>query len=269
MATMEEQYRGACTETGSEVNEDIARCLAESTEGVVDLRGKGSLRPLLKPCRVTDQDLPALVQVLGNNTSVTDLSLAYQPITDAGCTTLAQLVEKNTTIQKLSLRSNSFGPAGAEQLAAALQLNTSIKSLGLNGCIIERAGGMAVAATLQINSVLEELDLGNTSIDIPCLIALTTVLNANTTLTTLNIDRPLIKSTQEESIVHFAHCLRVNTGLKSLSLKKVVSPVMKPASFVVTRGERKTRTTRQINSEALAEVEMDQSNVVCPAGLPS
>eukprot|EP00051_Salpingoeca_urceolata_P018972 m.271131 g.271131 ORF g.271131 m.271131 type:complete len:143 (+) comp19319_c0_seq4:88-516(+) len=142
MATMEEQYRGACTETGSEVNEDIARCLAESTEGVVDLRGKGSLRPLLKPCRVTDQDLPALVQVLGNNTSVTDLSLAYQPITDAGCTTLAQLVEKNTTIQKLSLRSNSFGPAGAEQLAAALQVRFLCCLAEISGHLVFDAAGL-------------------------------------------------------------------------------------------------------------------------------
>eukprot|EP00051_Salpingoeca_urceolata_P018968 m.271113 g.271113 ORF g.271113 m.271113 type:complete len:130 (+) comp19319_c0_seq1:280-669(+) len=101
-----------------------------------------SLRPLLKPCRVTDQDLPALVQVLGNNTSVTDLSLAYQPITDAGCTTLAQLVEKNTTIQKLSLRSNSFGPAGAEQLAAALQVRFLCCLAEISGHLVFDAAGL-------------------------------------------------------------------------------------------------------------------------------
>eukprot|EP00118_Oscarella_pearsei_P007223 m.34649 g.34649 ORF g.34649 m.34649 type:complete len:98 (+) comp32003_c0_seq1:776-1069(+) len=49
---------------------------------------------------------------------------------------------------------------------------------------------------------------------------MSTVLHQNNTLQCLNMNRPVMHSTQEESTVHIAEMLKVNTGLREIHLQK-------------------------------------------------
>ena len=52
------------------------------------------------------------------------------------------------------------------------------------------------------------------------MIAFTTVLNYNSTLKALCMNRPLLFSQQEETTIHFAKMLKVNSTLTELHLQK-------------------------------------------------
>ena len=101
-----------------------------------------------------------------------------------------------------------------------LQTNGTLKSLKIAGNKIDKKGGMALAESLQINSTLEILDCGDCDLEVDSLIALATVLLANTSVKSLCVDRPLIRSVQEEPLVHYGEMLRVNMTLEDLSMEK-------------------------------------------------
>ena len=56
-------------------------------------------------------------------------------------------------------------------------------------------------------------------IELDSIIAFATVLNYNETLQGLNLDRPVLRTLGEEPTVHISKMLRVNSSLRSISLK--------------------------------------------------
>ncbi|RMX38058.1 hypothetical protein pdam_00003096 [Pocillopora damicornis] len=145
-------------------------------------------------------------------------------LTDEDASILYKTLRSNTfetvCLQWLVLSYNDIGPAGGEAIAKGLQVNETLGKLRLNGNKIKNKGGMAIAGALQVNTMLEELDLGETDQEIESIIAMTTVLNLNNTLKSVNLNRPVLFTRQEETTVHVAKMLKVNsnTPLEVLNL---------------------------------------------------
>ncbi|XP_030842798.1 leucine-rich repeat-containing protein 34 isoform X1 [Strongylocentrotus purpuratus] len=175
---------------------------------------------LLTDKMLQDEDAYVLLKVLANNTYVTGLDMRYNQITDKGAEHIAELLKETCALKRLSLMCNDLGPEGGAIIANGLQLNETLQELKLNGNKIGNKGGMALAGVLQVNTALQSLDLGDTDQDTQSMIAFTTVLNYNSTLKALCMNRPLLFSQQEETTIHFAKMLKVNSTLTELHLQK-------------------------------------------------
>ncbi|XP_052212877.1 leucine-rich repeat-containing protein 34-like isoform X2 [Dreissena polymorpha] len=220
------RYDAVCQELGVAPNPYFIKMFErEKEESVFEIRDRMHLylagnNKLLTDKRLVDKDCVALFKLLQNNVFVTSLDLRYNNITDEGIKSIAKLLEENSVLEELNLMCNDFGKDGAETLAKALQRNTGLRSLRVNGNKIGNRGGMYFAQMLQINATLRALDLADTDLTTESLIALTTVVNNNRSLKSLNVNRPILFSEQEECTVHFAKMLKVNSTLEELHLQK-------------------------------------------------
>lgn len=170
--------------------------------------------------RVEDGDVDALCLTLAKNPAVVRLDLRYNRIKDAGARRLANFLKESKTLEELVVSCNDIGPQGGAAIGESLVDNTSLKRLRINGNKIDNKGGMAFAAALQGNRTLRSLDLGDTDQRTESVVALTTVLNHNDALLMLNLNNPLLFSQEEETTVHIANMLKVNSGLKEIHLQK-------------------------------------------------
>ncbi|NXD19346.1 LRC34 protein, partial [Spelaeornis formosus] len=218
-------YVQACQNLSRPENPFIAHVLQEAdkndeitTKGItLKLAGNNHLVPVP---RVTDDDLGALVSVLGQAAFITGLDLAYNLLTDAGAKTMATFLQENSTLQYLNLMFNDIGASGAELIAGALHSNQSLVHLRMTGNKIGNQGGMFFASMLKINSTLEKLDLGDCDVGLQCLVATAVALTQNKSLKAINLNRPLLSSQQEETTFHIARMLRSNSSLVELHLGK-------------------------------------------------
>ncbi|XP_029472397.1 leucine-rich repeat-containing protein 34 isoform X5 [Rhinatrema bivittatum] len=183
----------------------------------IKMAGNNRLVPVQQ---VTDKDVLVLTHVLRNNKSITGLDLRYNRLTDSGAEHVGKLIQEAPALRYLNLMFNDIGTKGAEILAKSLHRNEALKHLKITGNKIGSTGGMYFASMLQINSTLEELDLGDCDLGTQSLIALATILNQNQVIKSINLNRPLLYSQQEETTVHIALMLKVNHGLKELHLSK-------------------------------------------------
>ncbi|OWF43081.1 leucine-rich repeat-containing protein 34-like isoform X2 [Mizuhopecten yessoensis] len=220
------RYEAVCTELGIEPNPYVTLMFdKEKEEAVFEFKESMDLylagnNKLLTDKRLVDSDAEALYKTLCNNTYVDGLDLRYNNLTSVGAKHIAKLLEETVTLKYLNLMCNDIESEGAEAIAKALHKNESLRVLRLNGNKIGNRGGMCFAQMLQVNKILEALDLGDTDMTIEAVIALPTVLFRNSTLKALNVNRPLIFSCQEETTVHFAKMLKVNTSIEELHLQK-------------------------------------------------
>ncbi|XP_071506837.1 leucine-rich repeat-containing protein 34-like [Diadema antillarum] len=175
---------------------------------------------LLTDKKLQDEDAMVLLKTLVNNTFVTGLDMRYNQLTDQGAAHMAELLKETCCLKRLSLMCNDVGPEGAVHIANGLQVNETLQELKLNGNKIGNKGGMALAGMLQVNTALQSLDIGDSDQDTQSMIAFATVLNYNSTLRALCINRPLLFSQQEETTIHFAKMLKVNSTLTELHLQK-------------------------------------------------
>ncbi|KAJ8021982.1 Leucine-rich repeat-containing protein 34 [Holothuria leucospilota] len=175
---------------------------------------------LLTDTRLTDADAFHLYKTLVNNTYVVSLDLRYNDLTDNGAIHISKLLEETCALKYLSLMSNYLGAEGIKLIAQGLQMNDTLISLKLNGNKFGNKGGMALAGALQVNKTLEDLDIGDTDQDTQSMIAFSTVLNYNASLKSFCINRPLLFSQQEETTIHYAKMLKVNSTLTELHLQK-------------------------------------------------
>ncbi|NXR40678.1 LRC34 protein, partial [Zosterops hypoxanthus] len=218
-------YVQACRDLSQPENPFVARVLQEadkngeiSTKGMtLKLAGNNHLVPVP---RVTDDDIAALVPVLYQAAFVTGLDLAYNLLTDAGAQIIAAFLQGNSSLRYLNLMFNDIGTSGAELIAEALHSNQSLVHLRMTGNKIGNQGGMFFASMLRINSTLEKLDLGDCDLGLHCLIATSIALTQNKSLKAINLNRPLLSSQQEETTVHVARMLRINSSLVELHLGK-------------------------------------------------
>lgn len=225
------RYDAVCTELGVTPNPYIVKMLEKEKEETVLMKKRGEFKEnmhlylagnnqLLTDKRLVDQDMLILYKTLQNNLYVTSLDLRFNNITDEGAKHLAKLIEESASIREINLMSNDIGPEGGEILARALQTNESLKALRLTGNKIGNRGGMALAQMLQVNTSLEALDVADCDLTIESVIALSTVLHQNKTLKALNVNRPILFTQQEETTVHYAKMLKVNTTLEEIHLQK-------------------------------------------------
>ncbi|TRZ17377.1 hypothetical protein HGM15179_009736 [Zosterops borbonicus] len=202
-------YAQACRDLSQPENPFVARVLQEadkngeiSTKGMtLKLAGNNHLAPVP---RVTDDDIAALVPVLYQAAFVTG------KVFPCG----------NSSLRYLNLMFNDIGTSGAELIAEALHSNQSLVHLRMTGNKIGNQGGMFFASMLRINSTLEKLDLGDCDLGLHCLISTSIALTQNKSLKAINLNRPLLSSQQEETTVHVAWMLRINSSLVELHLGK-------------------------------------------------
>lgn len=72
---------------------------------------------------------------------------------------------------------------------------------------------------VQLNQSLKTLQLANCDLNLSTLVALSTSLANNSSLTSLNLDRPILSSKQEENADHFSRVLGYHPTLQELSLR--------------------------------------------------
>ncbi|KAM9031556.1 leucine-rich repeat-containing protein 34 [Sarcophilus harrisii] len=170
--------------------------------------------------RLTDKDFEVLIYSIKPYTNITGLDVRYNLITDYGAHHVVKLLEDIQNITYLNLMFNDIETEGGEMIAKALHRNTTLKYLRMTGNKIGNKGGMFFATMLQINSSLEKLDLGDCDLEMQSLIALATVLTKNTSIKGINLNRPLLKSEEEESTVHIGNMLQINSSIIEIHLCK-------------------------------------------------
>jgi Leucine-rich repeat (LRR) protein len=76
--------------------------------------------------------LHPVLQELGRNTTVTELSIRYSVLSLESVQLLKSMLRQNTALQSLNLTSSALGSTGLAETAPALYRNTSIKTLDLS-----------------------------------------------------------------------------------------------------------------------------------------
>ncbi|EDQ87376.1 uncharacterized protein MONBRDRAFT_33462 [Monosiga brevicollis MX1] len=215
-----ELYQLACEFYHLTPLEAFTSARLDTASRTLRLRGKGSLQPNLPPIQINDEHCQALGKALRDDTSVTVLDLRYNAITDKGAEALAEMLEMNRTIKTLLLDGNDIQAEGAGHLALAFQMNETVQRLGLSHNRLGSEGNLALANMLQVNHKLTALNVAQTDNDITSCIAYFTVLRTHPSLQEVNLSRPNLFSTQEETAVHAAEMLLDNTVLKTVVLQK-------------------------------------------------
>jgi len=179
--------------------------------------------------RLEDADIEALVSALRSNPGmyVKELDFSWNNIRDQGVAEICQFIKEDDQISSLNIAYNEITEEGATLMAEALMINRSLHHLILSGNKVGDKGGLALAEMMKKNYALRTAELGNMDLGHKTLTMIGSVLvndeasgmASESNLVTLNIDRPVLFSCQEESIEHIAMGLKLNTTLRSLSLK--------------------------------------------------
>ncbi|KAK2188825.1 hypothetical protein NP493_122g02020 [Ridgeia piscesae] len=170
--------------------------------------------------RLDDLDMVLLYKTLCEDPCVVSLDLRYNHITDDGCKYLGLLLAETTTLKELNLMGNFLTDDGARYITKGLYNNSSLLSLQASCNEMGNIGGMYFAECIQLNGTLRELDIGDTDLGTESAIAIATVLNFNKSLKALNVNRPILTSCQEETTVHYARMLVMNSNLEELHMMK-------------------------------------------------
>lgn len=173
--------------------------------------------------RISDEALLSICFTLESYAAfMQHIDLRYNHLSCAGVVTLSsKLLSEAVNLKTLNLQANSIGPRGAESLSNSLTNHQALLYVNLNGNVIEKRGAIHVIKFVLTCPTLIELDVGNNQINHDGIIAITTALNrANFTLETLNIENPTFNSVMQETAIHLAKMLAINTSLQKLSLKK-------------------------------------------------
>jgi Ran GTPase-activating protein (RanGAP) involved in mRNA processing and transport len=125
-------------------------------------------------------------------------------------------------IEELHLGGNRIGPESCKLLCSALTQHAApLRWLDLSGNPLRVAGGHAVADLLaHAQCPLVYLNVGNTELEIENVIAIATALRENTTLVEIHLDKPIVRTKEEEAVQHIGKMLQVNETLRVLSLNK-------------------------------------------------
>ncbi|GLE08423.1 hypothetical protein PINS_up019606 [Pythium insidiosum] len=171
-----------------------------------------------------------------------------------------------SAIEELNLSYNRLGAESCQLLCASLQENAAspLRRLHLSGNPLRVGGGRAIAALLATPTCrLEELQLANTELEVENLIAIATALRSNGSLHTLNLDNPVVRSTEEEAIQHIGKMLQVNDTLRALSLGKHQltdprragaggAPAGQPRAAVALAARQPHRSHRRVRARSAA-----------------
>eukprot|EP00960_Hanusia_phi_P044871 756872-Hanusia_phi.AAC.10 len=173
------------------------------------------------PTRLDDGDLEALLKGMrkAGDVALREFDLSWNVISDHGIGILMDYLREFDNVIALRLSHNNFGIEGAKRIAEAINDCQSLSHLFLDGNKIEDRGGLILVEKLARNTSLRTISLGCMDLGHQTFTMLGKVLTQNNSITTLNIDRPILFSCQEESIYHLASGLKLNKTLRSLSIK--------------------------------------------------
>jgi hypothetical protein len=181
---------------------------------------KGNSREMYNN-RLHDKDVECIVMALeaSSHSLITTLVLPWNRLTDVGCMCIVEYLKGENSISRLDLSYNDIGEEGGKAVAGLLKSNKTLAHLALNGNKVGDKGGLMMAQALCENTTLRTAELSNMELGHQTLGMMGIALSKNQSLLVLNIDRPCLFSCQEEAIEHLGMGLRVNTSLRSLSLK--------------------------------------------------
>ena len=154
-------------------------------------------------------------EVVGANSSLTNLDLRLNRTDYAGAKSLSQALTANSSLTNLDLRENSIGDTGAKFLSQALTVNSSLTNLDLSYNSIGDTGAESLSRALTVNSSLTNLNLGFNRIGDTGAASLSQALTVNCSLTNLNVRYSLLGYTGAESL---SQALTVNSSLTNLDL---------------------------------------------------
>lgn len=96
----------------------------------------------LNNVRIGDDGMRAMAMVLGRNTSLRSLFLAFNSLGPCGMEHLARALQNNESLRHLDLRDNDVLDEGAEMLAAGLEENSTLRLLQVARCGIGSKGAL-------------------------------------------------------------------------------------------------------------------------------
>ena len=152
---------------------------------------------------------------------VKKLDLGYTGIGVSDCEALCELLKSsnslNTTLEDLSLAFNTIGEEGVTAIAKMLVENKSMTHLWLFGCHISGHGASELAAALCKNSTLKRLYMQDNPIGVEGAFSMSDMLQHNTSLEYLNL---CDDSIGEEGVHQLINSLKHNQTLRTLYLPK-------------------------------------------------
>jgi Ran GTPase-activating protein (RanGAP) involved in mRNA processing and transport len=199
--------------------------------------------------------VPALATDIANSLCASDFkgidydgSRYNTKVDDVGLAAIVEsLRECKIDVRSLSLRNNFITTAGFEGFIGRLVTERKLKYLDLKGNDIEgqgiRAlhlasaeneleyldlsfntglgseGGMKLAESLTTNTRLKHLLINSCGLDLSTLIHIISSLEGNYAIETLEIDRPLIQSKEDEESDHLSRIIEKTSTLRKLSLR--------------------------------------------------
>ena len=223
---VKERYLLKCHERNIEPHSNVFAALQNSAKEYllnitndfrIDLAGNNGLS---NKKRLNDLDVDVVCDVLVSSTALLSLDLRYNNLTDKAAKGIAKLIADSNSLEELNLMCNDLTDVGAEYIARAVALSTTLKYLNLNCNRIGGKGGMDFAEVLKTSCTLVEIDLGNCDLNMESIIAICSILHENSVLESINLNRPIVFTSQEELAVHLGKMLIFNYTLRHLHLEK-------------------------------------------------
>ena len=170
---------------------------------------------ILDRTSIGDTGVESLSQALTVNSSLTSLNLSSCGIYDARAASLSQALTVNSSLTSLDLSHNVIGDTGAESLSQALTVNSSLTNLDLSRNGIGNTGAESLSQALTVNSSLINVDLSDNRICDSGAESISKAIRVNSSLTYLNLMDISIGDTGAESI---SQALTENSSLAYLNL---------------------------------------------------
>lgn len=224
------------------LSSEISESLSRSNFRVLDINGAKLTH------RLNDGNLAGIVAAIIDCSLVIDkLSLKNHRITSFGIeSTLGRFITEGN-LRHLDLQGNEIDGKGI----AALRLRSSdcpLVSLNLSfNHNIGREGGMLLSESLPVNKRLKHLILNNCGFDLTTIIAITSSIGENIALETLEIDRPLLTTTQEEGIDHLSRIILQSPSLVRISVRQ--SKINDFGARLLAESLSRNRSLRSLNLE--------------------
>ena len=172
-----------------------------AVEVIKALCGSGVKKLSLTSTGIGVPDCKALCELLNSlNTTLKDLSLAFNTIGEEGVTAVAKMLVENKSLTWLWLFGCHISGQGASKLAAALCKNSTLKCLYMQYNPIGVEGASSMSDMLQHNTSLEELTLRDGSIGEEGVHQLINSLKHNQTLRGLRLPKKYKSETSDYRI---------------------------------------------------------------------
>lgn len=189
----------------TEANEEVSALISKNTSLTKLYLGGGAI----------DGTSNLLGDAIGANTTLTTLSLDFQPLTRFAWRSLADGLIKNTILRELRVDDTSITKKVAEYVAEVLTRNSTLSTLSMGSNSIEDDGLENIGQALIENNALTELELEYVGATDAGIAKFTSCLRNNTKLTRLNLN---YNPFADDGVLAIAELIRSNPAIKLLQL---------------------------------------------------